>query len=195
VLTISIPYSAKAVTKNKKLSGVFNRENKYIPPRYLLAVYRVRVFLIGLKGNKSPLGSIRLLARPITSIVKKILRIGLPVSASYVAFVFYGSEIFSLFSTEPEMIATGALYLKIFAVSQVFMCIEITSTGGFYGLGKTKPPAFISIVFTGLKIPAALLVVALTTYTYDGVWWCVSISSVFKGIIVMVMYVFTLKKL
>ena len=27
-----VPYSAKAVTKNKKLSGVFNWENKYILP-------------------------------------------------------------------------------------------------------------------------------------------------------------------
>jgi len=27
-----VPYSAKAVTRNKKLSGVFNRENKHIPP-------------------------------------------------------------------------------------------------------------------------------------------------------------------
>ncbi len=36
-----VPYSPKAVTKNKTLSGVLNRVNKYIPPRYLLAVYGV----------------------------------------------------------------------------------------------------------------------------------------------------------
>ena len=31
------------------------------------------------------------------------------------------------------MILTGEMYLLILAVSQIFMCIEITSAGGFYG--------------------------------------------------------------
>ena len=90
-----------------------------------------------------------------------------------------GEQLFSLFSNEHDMIVTGALYLKIIAVSQIFMCIEITSSGGFYGLGKTKQPSFTSFVFTGLRIPAALFVINFTTYTYDGIWWCVSISSLF----------------
>jgi putative MATE family efflux protein len=111
------------------------------------------------------------------------------------AFYFFGKQIFSLFSTEHEMIVTGALYLKILAVSQIFMCIEITSAGGFYGLGKTKQPSFISFIFTGLRIPAALLVINFTTYTYDGIWWCISISSLFKGVIVAGLYFMTLRKL
>jgi len=68
-----------------------------------------------------------------------------------VAFFFFGEPLFSLFSNEHEMIVTGTLYLKILAVSQIFMCIEITSAGGFYGLGKTKQPAFTSFILTGLR--------------------------------------------
>lgn len=112
-----------------------------------------------------------------------------------IAFFFFGEPIFSLFSNEHEMIVTGALYLKIIAVSQIFMCIEITSSGGFYGLGKTKPPSVTSFIFTGLRIPAALLVINFTTYTYDGIWWCISISSLFKGVIVSGLYFLTLRKL
>ena len=112
-----------------------------------------------------------------------------------IAFFFFGEQIFSLFSNEHEMIATGALYLKIIAVSQIFMCIEITSSGGFFGLGKTREPSFVSFVFTGLRIPTALIVINFTTYTYDGIWWCISISSLFKGVIVTGLYVLTLKKL
>ena len=112
-----------------------------------------------------------------------------------IAFFFFGKQIFSLFSNEYEMIATGALYLKIIAVSQIFMCIEITSSGGFYGLGKTKQPSFTSFIFTGLRIPAALFVIHFTTYTYDGIWWCISISSLFKGVIVAGLYFLTLKTL
>jgi len=112
-----------------------------------------------------------------------------------VAFVFFGEQIFSLFSRDSEMIAVGTTYLRVLAVSQIFMCIEITSAGGFYGLGKTKPPSITSVLLTGLRIPAALLVINFTPYTYVGVWWCISISSVIKGIIVASLYFLTLKKL
>jgi putative MATE family efflux protein len=112
-----------------------------------------------------------------------------------VGFVFWGEEIFSLFSKDHEMIAVGTLYLKILAVSQIFMCIEITSAGGFYGLGKTKPPSITSVLFTGLRVPAAFLVVNYTSYSYAGVWWCISISSVLKGVIVASLYFLTLRKL
>ena len=123
-----------------------------------------------------------------------LLSLSLGVIAT-VGFVFFGKEIFSLFSRDPEMIAVGTLYLKILAVSQIFMCIEITSAGGFYGLGKTKAPSITSVLFTGLRVPAALLVVNFTSYSYAGVWWCISISSVLKGVIVASLYFFTLRKL
>ncbi len=93
------------------------------------------------------------------------------------------------------MLNTGVLYLKILAVSQIFMCIEITSAGGFYGLGKSKPPSITSVLVTGLRIPAALLVVNYTEFAFAGVWWCISISSVLKGGIVATLYFLTLKKL
>lgn len=112
-----------------------------------------------------------------------------------IAFFFFGEPLFSLFSKEQEMIVTGAMYLKILAVSQIFMCIEITSAGGFYGLGKTRQPSFTSFILTGLRIPAALFVIHFTSYTYDGIWWCISISSVFKGVIVAGLYLLILKKL
>ncbi len=125
-----------------------------------------------------------------------ILLLSLSLGAiATVAFVFFGEQIFSLFTKEQDMLAIGILYLKILAVSQIFMCIEITSAGGFYGLGKSKPPSIISVLFTGLRIPAALLLVYFTEHTYAGIWWCISISSVFKGVIVTALYFLTLKKL
>lgn len=112
-----------------------------------------------------------------------------------IAFFFFGEDVFSLFTSENEMLDTGVLYLKILAVSQIFMCIEITSAGGFYGLGKSKPPSITSVVFTGLRVPAALFVVNYTAFAYAGVWWCISISSILKGVIVATLYFLTLRKL
>ncbi|MCP4119388.1 MAG: MATE family efflux transporter [Desulfobacteraceae bacterium] len=110
-------------------------------------------------------------------------------------FYFFGDRIFSLFTSEPVMGALGAQYLKILAVSQMFMCLEIISAGGFYGLGRTRPPSLTSVLFTGLRIPAALWVVSFTSWGYAGVWWCISISSVFKGVIVPSWYLVVLNGL
>ena len=61
------------------------------------------------------------------------------------------------------------------------MCIEITTAGAFNGLGKTIPPSLVGIVLNILRIPTAILLsIALGI---DGVWWSISTTSVFKGII------------
>ncbi len=112
-----------------------------------------------------------------------------------IGFYFFGSQIFSLFTSESVMRSTGALYLKILAVSQMFMCLEIISAGGFYGLGRTRPPSLTSVLFTGLRIPAALVVVGATPWGVAGVWWCISISSVCKGVIVSSWYMVVLNAL
>lgn len=43
--------------------------------------------------------------------------------------------------------------------SQLFMMLEITMQGVFYGIGKTIPPAIISIALNYLRIPIAIFLV------------------------------------
>lgn len=107
-------------------------------------------------------------------------------SIGFFAFLlfFFGSEpIFRKFTPEdPVAIAEGAKYLKVLAFSQVFMCMEIASIGAFNGIGKTLPPSIVGGVFNGLRIPGALILSA-TSLGLAGIWWSLTISSVFKGII------------
>ena len=67
--------------------------------------------------------------------------------------VLLEEQIFSIFIHEQEAILQGADYLKILGYSQLFMCIEITTAGAFFGVGKTIPPSVIGIIFTGLRVP------------------------------------------
>lgn len=109
--------------------------------------------------------------------------------------IFGGEAIFSLFSKEPQTVAIGKSYLRILGFSQLFMCIEITTAGVFNGLGKTIYPSVMSIILTGLRIPLALFLAYRTSLALDGVWWSISISSIFKGIVIIVMlYFFIYKK-
>ena len=78
----------------------------------------------------------------------------------------------------------GIDYLRILGVSELFMCIEITTAGAFGGMGKTIPPSIVSIVLTAARIPTAYLL-AETTLGLYGVWWSISLSSVLKGIVLV----------
>ena len=97
-------------------------------------------------------------------------------------FVCWGSEVFSLIVPEQKAYEAGGIFLRIDGYSMLFMMLEITMQGVFYGTGRTMPPAIISITFNCLRIPLALL---LTHWGagIEGVWWAISISSILKGIV------------
>lgn len=109
------------------------------------------------------------------------------------AFVLYGEAIFSVFVPEREAYEAGGEYLLIIGISQVFMMLEITTQGMFNGLGRTTPPAIISIVFNTLRIPIAIILG--TRMGVTGVWWALSITSIVKGIILFTWYLVLQKRL
>lgn len=110
------------------------------------------------------------------------------------AFIFYGSEIFSIFVPEVEAYTTGGRYLTIDGYSQIFMMIEITTQGMFYGVGRSLPPAIISIGCNYFRIPLSIWLISLGM-GLDGIWWSISITSIMKGIICIVWLYLIRKKL
>ncbi|MDR0749174.1 MAG: MATE family efflux transporter [Tannerellaceae bacterium] len=108
-------------------------------------------------------------------------------------FVFWGSEVFSLIVPEREAWLAGGIFLRIDGYSMLFMMIEITMQGLFYGVGRTAPPAIISITFNLLRIPLAVLLSSWMGVA--GVWWAISISSMAKGITAFLWFRFLQKKM
>lgn len=106
--------------------------------------------------------------------------------------IFAARPIFSIFIQEEEAIQHGIVYLRILGLSQLFMCIEITTAGAFNGIGKTVPPAVVGITFNALRIPAALILSSENLLGLEGVWWSISMSSVFKGVILVSWFVIVL---
>lgn len=100
--------------------------------------------------------------------------------ATTIIFIFTPELLVKIFIKEEATIVIASNYLKIIGVSQIFSTIEMISNGVFTGLGVPKIPAIISIIFTMLRIPLALI---LTRYLgVSGIWWSISISSMCKGI-------------
>ena len=107
--------------------------------------------------------------------------------------VFLPEPIFRVFITEPEVIPMGVDYLRILGYSQLFMCMEILTAGAFSAYGKTTPPSVVSILFTSMRIPMAILL-GKTALGLCGAWWSISMSSVFKGVILSVLFLLFMRK-
>lgn len=101
--------------------------------------------------------------------------------------VFGGQPLFRIFLDDPLAIPGGVSYLKILGYSQIFLCFEILAIGLFNGFGETKTPAILSIIFTSIRIPMALIL--SQTAGVDGVWWAISISTIIKGILIPLAYI------
>lgn len=110
-------------------------------------------------------------------------------------FFIFPREIFSFFVKEEDVVLGGIKYLRILALSQIFMCIDITTMGAFYGIGKTKIPPIVSIVFTASRIPLSLLLSLGFGLGITGVWLSISLTTIIKGTLLSLLFLYFLKKI
>lgn len=103
-------------------------------------------------------------------------------------------KVFSIFVPEPEAFRVGGDFLRIDGYSQLFMMLEITMQGVFYGLGRTIPPAIISISCNYMRIPVALLLVHMGMGV-DAIWWAVSATTIAKGLILTLWFILIKRKI
>ena len=101
-------------------------------------------------------------------------------------FLFFNNPMIKLFIRDEATIKIAAAYLKVVAFSQIFSAVEMISNGLFTGIGKPNISASISIIFTTLRIPLALLLIK--PFGINGIWLSISISSILKGIFAYLLY-------
>lgn len=118
-----------------------------------------------------------------------MLSLGVLVS---IIFILFGGHIFGLIVPHEDAIKTGAHYLFIMGLVQIFVMLELTTQGMFNGIGRTIEPALISITFNALRIPLAYFLAS--RIGIEGVWWAIAISSICKGIILPVWFSVLYKK-
>lgn len=88
-----------------------------------------------------------------------------------------------LFSSDPAVVAEGAHYLHIVAVSTLFSGSELVLEGALGGAGETLPPMLTSSTLTVLRLPLAAW--AATRWGTAGIWWTISITAVGRGVAMM----------
>lgn len=70
-----------------------------------------------------------------------------------VMLVVFPAPLVRVFIQEEEVVRTGVSYLRIMGYSQILMCLEITSSGAFQGLGRPMPPTLAGVIGNAARIP------------------------------------------
>jgi putative MATE family efflux protein len=98
-------------------------------------------------------------------------------------FFTFPKHIASFFISDPKVVTIGIGYLRILALSQIFMALEIVFEGAFAGAGNTIPPMLVSIPGSLARIPLAYLLAVHWGIGINGVWWAITLTSIAKGIV------------
>ena len=97
--------------------------------------------------------------------------------------LLFAERMAGIFTNDALVIAEGARYLRIAAVSQLFITSEIVLEGALGGAGATLPPMITSTLITAARIPLAPLLVA--RWGTQGLWWTISLTAAARGIAMM----------
>ena len=96
------------------------------------------------------------------------------------AFLLIPAQLMSIFTADPDVIAAGTSYLRIVAVAQVFMALEIVLQMAMEGAGYSLIPWIPSSVLTLLRLPLAPLL--SRPLGLAGIWWTISGTAVARGL-------------
>lgn len=98
-----------------------------------------------------------------------------------VLYFLWAPRLFAFFTQDPTIIAQGTGYLRIIAVFEVFLALEVVLTGAFSGAGDTRPPFFITFPITFLRIPASYIMAVMWAGGVNKIWLVIALTTAIKG--------------
>jgi putative MATE family efflux protein len=100
-----------------------------------------------------------------------------------VVYFTLARELMDIFTTDPEVIAIGAEWLRILSYSLFVYGWWMVSVQAFNGAGDTATPTWINIVFFWLlQIPLSWLLAVRLGWQHSGVFWGVFVSETSVGL-------------
>jgi putative MATE family efflux protein len=85
-----------------------------------------------------------------------------------------------IFSTDPAVIREASSYLRVAAISQLAVTLEMVLDGALGGAGDTVPPMLASTTLSVLRIPLAAW--AASRWGTVGIWWVISITATARAL-------------
>jgi putative MATE family efflux protein len=119
---------------------------------------------------------------------KTIQLVSAYIGVTSLFFLVFPEAIVRVFTDDPSVIASGRDYVRILAISQVFMGWEIVLEGAFSGAGYTWPPMIVAIPGAIARIPLAWLLAVHWSLGPDGIWWAISATTVAKAVVLYIWF-------
>lgn len=92
----------------------------------------------------------------------------------------------SIFSTDPAVIREATSYLRIAAISQLAISLEMVLDGALGGAGDTVPPMLASTALSVLRIPLAAF--AATQWGTVGIWWVIALTACGRALALVLLW-------
>lgn len=119
--------------------------------------------------------------------VRLVVRYCLAVTVTTaVAFLVIPATFVGLFTSDPEVIADGVLYLRVIAFAQIGQSFELILEGALAGAGYTFWPQVTSTSLTALRVPLAAWWSGV--WGLLGIWIALSVTAVVRGIAMIVFW-------
>ncbi len=100
------------------------------------------------------------------------------VSAIYYIFP---DVLMRLFTRNTLVQQMGSHYLRIIAIFEIFLALEIIMEGAFSGAGYTLPVMLVSVPITAVRIPLAYFLAIYLNIGVNGIWWAIALTTGLKG--------------
>lgn len=110
------------------------------------------------------------------------------IGLTSILFLIFPDVIVRVFTDDPAVIHSGRNYVRILALSQIFMGWEIVLEGAFSGAGHTLPPMIVAIPGAVVRVPLAWLLAQHWQMGPDGIWWTISITTVGKAVVLYIWF-------
>jgi putative MATE family efflux protein len=110
----------------------------------------------------------------------------IPAVAFAAMSVLVPGTVAAVFTHDASTVAAAASYLRINAVSQLVLTVELVLESALAGAGDTVPPMLTSTALTLLRIPLAAW--AATRWGLDGIWGVISLTALGRGLAMMALW-------
>ena len=98
-------------------------------------------------------------------------------------YYFEPLALMRIFTGDAVVQKIGSDYLKIIALFEIFLGLEVIMEGAFSGAGYTLPVMLVSVPITAARIPLAWLFAIHWQWGIDGIWWAIALTTGIKGIL------------
>jgi len=105
-----------------------------------------------------------------------------------VVFYFFPEGLIRIFTNDADVVKIGVEYLRIVAIFETFLALEVIMEGVFSGAGYTLPVMLVSIPITGARIPLAWYLSISLGMGTAGIWWAIAGTTFLKGFLNTVLF-------